>query len=282
MNAGAGPGGPLAGRTIAVTRAREQAGDLAEALARLGATVIAAPAVTIDDPPDFAPLDRALDDLARYDWLVVTSANAIPRVLARMHDRGMDPALLAARVAAGLELAVVGPSTAASLGTLGFPALVLPQNFRAEGLVALLAGRDWQGKRVFVPRALEGRDVLPAALRERGAGVDVVPAYVTRPYPEGVAPARAALVAGRLDAVTLTSGAIARAFVTALGADRALLSSVALASIGPVTTEALAALGLTPTIEARMATAPGLVAALVEHFAGPVVDPADSQPGDDT
>ncbi len=178
-------------------------------------------------------------------------------------------------------MAAVGPGTAAALEPLGFPALVLPETFRAEGLVAALEGRDWQGVRVFLPRALEARDALPEALRSRGAHVDAVPAYRTVASPEGVAAAREALAAGRLDAVTLTSGAIARAFVQGLGPARDRLATTALVSIGPVTTEALHALGLAPAIEARSATVPGLVAALVEHFQGPLVGEDDTMdPGD--
>jgi uroporphyrinogen III methyltransferase/synthase len=275
------PAGPLAGRTIAVTRAREQATDLVDVLARLGAVVIEAPAVRFEDPPDWAPLDAALDTLAGYDWLVLTSANTLPRVLSRMRARGLEPAALRRAVEQGLLVAAVGPGTAAALEPLGFPALVLPETYRAEGLVAALQGRDWQGVRVFLPRAYEAREELPAALRARGAHVDAAPAYRTVASPEGVALAREALEAGRLDAVTLTSGAIARAFVQGLGPARDRLATTALVSIGPVTTEALHALGLAPAAQARSATVPGLVAALVEHFHGPLVGEDDtSDPGD--
>jgi uroporphyrinogen III methyltransferase/synthase len=122
---------------------------------------------------------------------------------------------------------------------------------------------------VWIPRALEGRDVLPDALRARGAHVDVTPVYASRPWVAGVAPAREALEHQALDAVTITSGAIARAFVAAL--EGASLADVVRASIGPVTSEALRRLGVPPQVEAREATVPGLVAALVEHYAGPVV-----------
>jgi len=281
VSAPGAPAGPLAGRTIAVTRSREQASDLVEVLTRLGATVIEAPAVRFEDTPDWAPLDAALDALASYDWLVLTSATTLPRVLTHMRARGLDVAEFRKAVEQGLLVAAVGPGTAAALEPLGFPALVLPETYRAEGLVAALQGRDWQGARVFLPRALEARDVLPEALRARGARVDAVAAYRTVASPEGVALARAALEAGLLDAVTLTSGAIVRAFVQGLGPARDRLATTALVSIGPVTTEALHALGLAPAIEARSATVPGLVAAVVEHFHGPLVGDDDSMdPGD--
>jgi uroporphyrinogen III methyltransferase/synthase len=273
--------GPLAGYTVAITRAAEQAPDLVEGLARLGATVLVAPAIAIVDPPDWGPLDAALDALSAYDWLVVTSMNAWPRVEARRRARGLDPALFARAVERGMRVAAVGPRTAASLSTLGALTLVLPEAHRAEGLVAALGDEEWQGKRVFLPRALEARDVLPDALRARGAIVDVAPAYCAVASPAGVLPARDALAEGRLDAVVLTSGAVARAFVEALGPLRARLADTALVSIGPVTSDALRDLGLTPAAEARATTVPGLVAAVVEHFAGPIVaDEARPEPGD--
>jgi len=282
VSTGASGPGPLHARTIAVTRPRAQGEELAEALRRLGATVIVGPAVKVIDAPDLGPLDRALDDLATYDWLVVTSANTIPRVLARMRARGQDPALLAARLVTGMRIAAVGPTTAASLAAVGLKAVALPKDFRAEGLAAVLAAYELRGKAVFFPRALEARDLLPDALRDCGARVDVAPVYRTVPWLEGVAPIRAAIRAGQLDIVTLTSGAIAQAFLAAFAGSDGGLGGVPLASIGPVTSAAIRALGHEPTVEARTATTAGLVAALVEHFAGPVVDPADLETGDDT
>lgn len=259
--------GPLAGRRIAVTRAKGQSAALAEALERLGAHVLAAPAIELVDPPRWAPLDEALARIADFDWIVLTSANTLPRLLARIQALGLDAALLT-RVPA--RFVAVGPSTARGLVATGIKPEIVPGEFRAEGVIALLAQEPLAGRKVLLPRALEGRDVLPDALVARGAEVLVAPVYASRPSPAGALPARAALLAGALDAVTFTSGAIAQAFVEAIGDARPRLSEVVRASIGPVTSEALNALGLSPQVEAREATIPALVAALVEHYAGPL------------
>jgi uroporphyrinogen III methyltransferase/synthase len=262
--------GPLAGRRVAVTRAREQSALLIEALERLGAEPIEAPAITLVDPPDWGPLAAALVELVEYDWIVFTSANTLPRLRARLLALGLDVELLS-RVPA--RIMAIGPSTARGLEALGLTVTAVPASFRAEGAVELFAGESLVGQRVLIPRALEGQEALADALVNAGARVDVVPVYAARPWTEGVEPARAALLAGRLDAVTLTSGAIARAFIEALGDARGRLAGVTLASIGPVTSQALAELGLEAAVEAREATIAALVAALVEHYAGPIADP---------
>ena len=258
--------GPLSGRRVAVTRAREQSGALAEALARLGADVIESPAIELVDPPDWQPLEDALLRLASFDWIVWTSANALPRLRARLAALGLDPDLIGRLPARHVA---VGPATGRGLAAVGIAPEVLAEGFRSEGIADHLAREPLEGRALWLPRALEGRDVLPDALRARGAEVVVTPVYASRPSPQGVAPARAALEDGSLDAVTFTSGAIAQAFVAAL--QGVSLASVVRASIGPVTSQALDALGLAPQVEAREATVPALVAALVEHYAGPMI-----------
>jgi uroporphyrinogen III methyltransferase/synthase len=131
----AAPGGPLAARRIAVTRAPEQAGALAEALERLGAEVIFAPAIELTDPPDWAALDAALGRIGEYDWIVFTSANTLPRLAARMKALKLDPADLAHIPA---RLVAIGPATARGLEAVGLTVLTAPAEFRAEGVVELL------------------------------------------------------------------------------------------------------------------------------------------------
>lgn len=266
------PTGPLALRRIAVTRTPEQAGPLAEALERLGASVLFAPAIALADPPDFGPLDAALARLDTFDWIVFTSANTLPRLRARMATLGRDPTELAKIPA---RLVAIGPATAQGLAAHGLAVEAAPAEFRAEGVVDLMSAEPLTGRRVLIPRALEARDVLEQALAAAGALVEVAPVYLARPCPEGAAPARAALLAGELDAVTFTSGGVARAFIEAIGDARARLADVTRASIGPVTSEVLRELGFAPQVEARAATLAALVAALVEHFAGPLAVPTE-------
>lgn len=263
---GEGASAPLAGRTIIVTRAREQARSLIEPLEALGAEVIACPVIEIVDPPDWTPADEAIEHLERYDWVVFTSTNAVERFLARMLVRGRGPEMLDA-----VQVAAVGATTARALERHGItPALVPPKEFRAEGLVdefvARGAGPGW---RVLIPRALEAREVLPEVLRQRGVAVDIAPVYRTVPAtPPSEAVER--LREGRVDAVTFTSPSTVRNFVallTTVGLDpSAVLERVAAASIGPVTSDALRAAGMAAAIEAEPSTVEGLVAGIRAHF----------------
>jgi uroporphyrinogen III methyltransferase/synthase len=230
--------GPLAGRTIAVTRARPQASALAARLRELGATVVEAPAIRIE------PIDAEFGDLADYDLLCLTSPNGVRRLFELVND---------ARSLAGPLIAAIGPGTAAALRQHGVVADVVPTRSVAEGLVAALEGVDV--RRALLVRGEQGRDVLPDALRERGAEVDIVPVYRTLPEPLSEEARAAALAA---DDLVFASASAARAFHAAAGT----LAGPRIVSIGPATSEAIRALGFEPAVEAAEATPDGLINAL--------------------
>jgi uroporphyrinogen III methyltransferase/synthase len=238
---------PLHGRTIAVTRARPQASALAARLRELGAGVVEAPAIRT------RPLEAELPDLAVYDLVCVTSPNGAAELFARLGAAGRD-----ARALAGLLVAAIGPGTARALEEHGIVADIVPERAVAEGLVSGLAGVDV--RRALIVRAREGRDVLPDALRARGADVDVVALYETVAEPLDEPTARAAAAA---DYVTFTSASTVRYFLDAAGG----LDGPRIASIGPATSTALRDAGLEPHVEADPHTPDGLVEALVADAA---------------
>lgn len=245
---------PLAGRTIAVTRARAQASALAGRLRALGATAVEAPAIRIEPLPVTVP---ALQD---FDLVCVTSPNGAARLLESVRD---------ARALAGPRIAAIGPGTARALRAGGIEADVVPPRSIAESLVEAL--REVPVTRALIARAEEARDVLPDALRERGAEVEILPLYRTVAEPLDDAARTAALDA---DYITFTSASSVRFFVEAVG-DAALVAgcSARLASIGPVTSEALRAHGLTPHVEATQHDPDGLIAALVADAGAVAVPP---------
>jgi len=234
---------PLHGRTVAVTRARPQASALAGRLRELGATVIEAPAIRTQ------PLDAEVPDLAAFDLLCVTSPTGVHALFARLEAGGRD-----ARALAGTRVAAIGPGTARALAEHGIRADVVPGRAVAEGLVEALAGAEVA--RALVVRAREGRDVLPDALRARGADVELLALYETVAEPLDAATAAAAAGA---DYVTFTSASTVRSFLAAAGAP----DGPRIASIGPATSAALREAGLEPAIEADPHTPDGLVAAVV-------------------
>ncbi len=255
---------PLAGRRIVVTRAREQAGDLAQALTALGADVVTAPTIRIEPLADLAPLRAALADLTRYQWIVFTSQNTVRVVCDRLPEWGVSPQALTR-----IPVAAIGPATAEALAQRGVTATLVPPRFVAEAVVEEMVRRgDVGGKRILLPRALEARDALPEGLRARGAVVDVIPVYRTVGEGGGDGSALAAeIMAGRIDVVTFTSSSTVRHFVDLVGPEAARSGRYAAAVIGPVTAETARALGAGGRVlEAEEYTVPGLVSALVRHF----------------
>jgi uroporphyrinogen III methyltransferase / synthase len=236
---------PLSGVSVAVTRARAQASGLASRLRALGAEVIEAPAIRI------RPLDSPLPDLRSYDLVCLTSPNGVRLLFERMAEAGVD-----ARALSGAVIAAIGPGTAATLRGLGVIADIVPERFVAEGLVEALA--EVPVTRALVARAADARDVLPDALRERGAEVDVMPVYET--IAESLSDTQLEAV-GRADYVTFTSSSTVRFLFEAIDGRGSLRAR--LVSIGPVTSEALRAHGQEPDVEAVRHDIDGLIEALI-------------------
>lgn len=248
---------PLRGRRVVVTRARDQAEELAAQLLALGAEVVEAPSIRIE-PLDQGPLRDALARLEEYDWLVVTSRNTVALVWEALRAAGGD-----AHALSGVRVAAVGPATAEALRELGVAIAVVPERFVAEGVLEALRGRgDVRGRRVLFPAAEGARDVLPAGLRELGATVDEIAVYRSVPDDSWRGAVAARLGRGEVDAVTFTSGSTVRHFVDAVGVELARRARVV--TIGPVTSDAARAAGLDVAAEAHEATIPSLVDAVAE------------------
>lgn len=279
-----GSRGPLAGRTVVVTRPREQAASLVEPLEELGAIVLEAPTIRIVPRPFDEEVAAVIGALPDYRLVVFTSANAV-RVFAGYLERAgagsagaRSPEGLAGSRLAGAAVAAIGPATAAALEAHGVSCDLVPDDFIAEGLLEAFERRGVApaGARVLIPRAREARSVLPDTLRARGALVDVLPVYDT------LAAERLAVPAERIEAadyITFTSSSTARQFAALMeeagaggsaagagaSAGRPLaerLAGVRLCSIGPVTSGTLRELGLVVAVEAREYTAAGLAAAI--------------------
>ena len=264
---------PLLGRRILVTRARSQAGQLAELLEEQGAEVVVFPTIAIAPTPDPAALDRAVAAAGTYDWIIFTSANGVRAFFERMAALGGDVReLVRARIAA------IGSETAAELERrLVRPALV-PTEFRAEGLLAALGEAEVRGRRILLPRAGGARVILPDTLRARGAVVDEVIAYVAvTPDDADVEGIRHALARGEIDALTFTSSSTVRNFAALVGQD-ALARLVGpdqplVACIGPVTAETVREMGLRVDVVPGTYTVPALVAAVAARFCNAGGDP---------
>ncbi|MEX2253521.1 MAG: uroporphyrinogen-III C-methyltransferase [Thermoleophilaceae bacterium] len=250
---------PLHGRTVTVTRARAQASTLAAQLGALGATVVEAPAIRIEPRPVEGELAEALDRIGDNTLVCVTSPNGAGLLFEGLAARGRD-----ARSLAGVTVAAIGPGTAAELSRHGIAADVVPERSVAEALVEALAEVPVEGRRVLLARAAEARDLLPDALRERGAQVEIAALYDT--VAETLEPDRVERAVGA-DYVTFTSSSTVRFLLDAVGGAEALPGTLRIVSIGPVTSTTLREHGLEPAVEATRHDIPGIVAALVEDAA---------------
>ena len=245
---------PLHGRRVVVTRARAQASGLARTLRELGADVVELPAIRIEPRTESPAVRDAVARLGDYSLVCLTSPNGVHLLFEAMQAAGHD-----ARALAGATVAAIGPGTARALAARGIAADVVPDRFVAEALVEALAEIEVEGRKVMVARAADARDVLPDALRERGAEVDVVPLYETvREQPEESEIERAQ----EADYVTFTSSSTVTNLLEALG-DR-FPKSARIVSIGPVTSETARTAGLEVAVEAEQHDIDGLLDALLE------------------
>ena len=256
---------PLFGRRVLVTRSREQSAEIVELLEAHGAEAIEAPLINIIPPDDFGPLDDACARAGGFDWIVFTSANGATAFMDRLLMGGRD-----VRALAGAKLCAVGPGTASRLTRFGLRVDLIPDDHRADGVVAALKENgSLKGKRILFAKADIARDTLPEELRAAGAQVTEVVAYrtVTNEGDAHLGIYRQ-LLDRQIDAVTFSSASAIRAFVTIYGADQAvdLLNHTTVAAIGPVTAEAAIRYGITPQITPATTTIPALVDALVAHF----------------
>jgi uroporphyrinogen III methyltransferase / synthase len=253
---------PLFGRRIAITRTREQAGALREHLTALGAEVIEIPTLEIRDPASWEPLDSAIRRLEEFDVLLLTSANGARNFLRRLEACGRG-----ARDLKGLIIGAIGPATAEEFVKSGVKVDLTPRAYVAEGLLEALGDRGLQGKAFLIPHAKVARDVVPRVLMEKGGRVEVVEAYETV-VPQLPGGELQRLLTPPPDVITFTSSSTASNFAKLAGENEVaeLLRAVAIASIGPITSQTIRKLGLTVTIEAKESTMPGLVRAIEDHF----------------
>lgn len=247
--------GALAGRRVAVTRAPTQAADLLALLRARGAEPLACPTIAVEPPESYASLDGAIRSLDRYDWLAVTSANAVTAFADRVDALGVD-------VPRTVRLAAVGLATARALAERVRAADFVPSTALAEALAAEIG--DVAGRRVLFPRGDLASDTLARGLRARGATVDEVIGY--RTVTGAGAGELARLVrAGDVDAILFMSASSVRHLRDALGATANppwLVPQPLVICIGPETARAAREAGVEVNAVADERTAEGIVDAL--------------------
>jgi uroporphyrinogen III methyltransferase/synthase len=263
----------LEGKRILVTRAREQAEKTAAAVRARGAEPVLLPTIALHPPKDPAAVAHALRSArgGAYGWVAFTSENGVEwtwEALAGLSSDGVDGG--AGGVFGGAKVAAIGPGTAAALMRHGVHADVVATESKGEGLARAVLTAMSPQESLLLLRAQVARDVFPDALRAAGHPVDVVAVYETLPLagPE-VDRVVAALERGAIHAATFTSASTVESFVSLVGGEgrtRELLLHTVVGSIGPITSEALAARGIRVDATAGTSTLEALLEALETHF----------------
>ena len=254
---------PLLGKRIIVTRARQQASDLIGRLSDLGAECLEYPTIKIIPPRDPQPLQKAVQNLSAYEWIVFTSVNGVIHFFEQLFATGKD-----VRALSRMQTAAIGPATAEQLRNFGLKSDVVPETYRAESVVDAFKKMNLNGKKILLPRAREARPILPVELTKMGAEVDEIPAYETIKATEKAEDLVRQLEEKQVDLITFTSSSTVKNFKTLLPAHRfkKLMQGVTIASIGPITTDTAKELDFEVHISAESFTIAGLVEAILQHY----------------
>ncbi|NUN63863.1 uroporphyrinogen-III C-methyltransferase [Pseudanabaena biceps] len=232
----------LQDKTILVTRAAGQASQFTDLLLSQGAKVIEMPTLAIAPPSSWEALDQAIADLSSYDWLILTSANAVESLFGRLQKSSKD-----SRALHGLKVAVVGRKTSDALINYGIIPDLVPTDFVADALVdEFLAIPDYEltGKKMLFPRVESGgREILVEQLQQHGVIIEAIAAYESG-CPEVIDPdALVAIQNQKLDVITFASSKTVKHFcqlldrVASREVWRAWIQNVQIASIGPQTSK---------------------------------------------
>ncbi|MFX0558956.1 uroporphyrinogen-III C-methyltransferase [Tepidibacillus infernus] len=250
---------PLFGKRVLVTRARNQASELSALIEELGGETVEFPVIKIVPPKHTKEYQQAFQQLDQYDWIMFTSVNGVQSFFQTLKEQRID-----IRKMAKARIAAIGPKTAALLEEKGLIVDVLPQEFRAEGLLDALTGELKVGQKVLLPRADIARKILPDQLKEKGLEVVEINAYETVIDAENKDEIIKMLKEKQIQIITFTSSSTVKNFYEALQGEslEKLLKGVTLASIGPITTDTAQQLGLNIDITASEYTIPGLVKAI--------------------
>ena len=258
----------LVGRTVVVTRAAAQAGDLIEALERYGAAVILCPLIEIKEPDDSSRLDEAIEHLYGYDWIIFTSANSVKFFLNRFASKnGSNSELDELRVVA------IGESTADKLRDESVHVDLVPAVSKSEGvfsaLVNFVGGKEkLEGLNFLMPRAAVARDYLPKALEAANARVDVVTTY-QNVIPENLDRGKlSAMLAGGADCIAFTSSSTVKNLALLFDTNdlSEKLRGLAIACLGDITSETAKQFGLEPSIQPSSSNMTEFAKAIANHF----------------
>ena len=250
---------PLFGKTVVMTRPEAQSAAFAQLLYETGARVVSFPTIKIVPPGDYTPLDRAIEHIDTYDWIILTSVNGVRSFFDRLYHLGKD-----ARSLAGVRLCAIGPATAKTVERHGIRVDLVPESYISESVVSAFKTAGGAGRKVLLPRAEIARDIIPESLTAMGAHCDVITAYQTVPSGMTAEDFHMLTGTGTVDIITFTSPSTVDNFIDMIGKEN-IPGDALIACIGPVTKEAAEAAGLTVHIMATSYTVEGMMDAMIDY-----------------
>lgn len=262
----------LFNKRILITRSREQASELSEKFQKLGAHVIEFPTIKIAPPKSWAPLDKAIKNISRYQWIIFTSINSVDNFWSRLKKLKMDVRNCAQPQCGHLKIAAIGPATKDRILSHGLWVDCLPTSYHSKGLAAALKKsgiKRKKGQKILFPQARAGNDELILELKKLGCCVERVEAYQTllpRLSPEKI---KNIFEEQTPDWITFASSSSVDNFVKIIGHKclTNLLSQTKIACIGPVTRTTAISYGMKVDVMPRQATLDSLVEAIALNVA---------------
>ncbi|MXZ33694.1 MAG: HemD protein, partial [Acidobacteria bacterium] len=254
---------PLFGKRVLITRPRHQSRDFRRALELLGATAVSFPTVEVREQDSLEKLDRALETIDGYDWLIFTSVNGVKYFFQRYFQHHAD-----IRQLKGVRIAAIGPATRRAVLDFKLAVDTLPSDYQAEGLVESLRGKVVKGMRVLLPRARVAREVLPLQLQRQGARVEVVEAYQTG-LPDYALSEWAQVIDDAPPHMVVFTSSSTVANLAGLIRPKSLaetLQGVAVACIGPITAGTARESGLQVDLVPEKYTTASLIEAMEAYF----------------
>ena len=253
---------PLFGRTIIVTRPKSQAPEFIKLLEEQGAQAVAFPTIEIQPPNSYKALDKAINTIKQYDWIVFTSVNGVTSFFNRLKELGKD-----IRELHRAKIATIGEITAQEIQNKGIKVDIVPDDFKAEGLIKIFKKNKLKDTKILIPRAKVARDILPDTLNKIGARVDVVTAYITKKPDKAKTKNIIKLLSDhKIDMITFTSSSTAKNFFELIPGFKQVEKKPLIACIGPITAKTVRDAGYKSAIIPKQYTVEHLADELVDYF----------------
>jgi uroporphyrinogen-III synthase len=252
----------LRGKRVVVTRAAEQSEELVAALKAKGAVPVVLPMVAFAPPDDLRALDEAIRGMRGYDWVFLTSQNALRALRESADSLNLD----LREALSSVKIAAVGPATSEAAENAGLRVAYVASKHLGTALAEELAN-EVRGKRVLLPRSDRANPELVAVLRQLGAKVSEVCAYKTiRPEQSDI---DAAALTTEADAVLFFSPSAVHHLLELLGSETFvdLSQRSVFTAIGPVTAQALHKAGAGRVLLATDTSAGAVEESLTGYFA---------------